>query len=574
MENRILNNRYKLETEIGRGGMGVVYRAIDTQSNSVVAIKILPPEFVHNTQFLARFNSEIRNTSQLQHQNIVSIYNVGVEDNMHYYVMQYIDGQDLKSYMTQHGKLSVAETCRILEKIAAALDFAHEQGIVHRDIKPENILIDRQGVPSLTDFGIARSLEGTRMTTGMVGTPEYMSPEQSRGEDVSRHSDQYSLAIVAYEMLTGTTPFHSSTVQPWAVITKHINEPPADPRTITPSIASNSAEAVTKGLAKKPGHRHPSCAQLINAMQVVDNYRNVATLIKKREFSPEKIEPSQYIPSSVSAPRHDLIKTLLVVIILIFIAILFLFVAKGNKSKPSTSRNSDNSSKTTVVTAPVTDSISNNENNYAPTMTTSPNNNISTKYDVKENGDIPGMPGIKVESPVAKNDQPPPVTIPSTDIPPPVKQSENNNTAKTSIRYVRDDPEMLAALERSENNRYWESFLNADLKTQSNIGIIDRVTDYNKRITIEYHITDLQADINTKRKVLFTTQWILFSLNQHNYPGNRIILNCRANDKTRNAMTTAFFTDLPTSQAKVAVSDKDYNEFVNSIGEVVWRDDY
>jgi len=304
MENRILNNRYKLEAEIGRGGMGVVYRAIDTQLHRTVAIKILPPEFVHNTQFLARFNSEIRNTSQLEHQNIVSVYDVGVDDNTNYYVMQYVDGQDLKAYLAQHGRLSVAETCRILGQIANALDYAHARGIVHRDIKPENILIDRQGVPNLTDFGIARSLEGTRMTTGMVGTPEYMSPEQAKGEDVCGRSDQYSLAIVAYEMLTGTTPFRSSTGQPWAIINKHINEPPADPRTITPSIASNCAAAVMTGLTKTAGERYSTCSRLVTAMHSTDVQVNSNQVLN--EQVPWEIGlPPVVKPSAISGSHSD-----------------------------------------------------------------------------------------------------------------------------------------------------------------------------------------------------------------------------------------------------------------------------
>ncbi len=263
----MLNNRYKLESEIGRGGMGVVYRAIDIKLNRTVAIKILPPEFVHNTEFLTRFKSEILNTSILRHQNIVSVFDVGVDGDTNFYVMQYVDGQDLRAYMNQHGRLSITETCQILEKIGSALDYAHSNGIIHRDIKPENILIDNNGVPSLTDFGIARLMEGTRITMGIVGSPEYMSPEQGRGEPVCGRSDQYSLAIIAYEMLTGTTPFRSSTAQPWVVITKHINEPPADPRTIVPTLAKNSAEAIMKGLAKSIGQRYPSCSRLIEAIK-------------------------------------------------------------------------------------------------------------------------------------------------------------------------------------------------------------------------------------------------------------------------------------------------------------------
>ena len=266
-ESRTLNNRYILEAELGRGGMGVVYRGRDLKMNRQVAIKVLPAEFAHDAQFLARFNSEINNTSQLQHQHIVSIYDMGVDDGTYYYVMQYVEGQDLKSYLARHEKLSPAEACRILAPIAAALDYAHGRGIVHRDIKPENILIDRYGTPSLTDFGIARSLEGTRMTTGMVGTPEYMSPEQAKGEEIDGRSDQYSLAIVAYEMLTGTTPFRSSTAQPWAVVNKHISEAPIDPRSIVPTLGSHEAQAILQGLSKAAGQRFASCTEFVEAMR-------------------------------------------------------------------------------------------------------------------------------------------------------------------------------------------------------------------------------------------------------------------------------------------------------------------
>jgi serine/threonine protein kinase len=225
---------------------------------------VLPHEFTRDTQFLARFKTEVLNTAKLQHPYIVSVYDVGIDDDTYYYVMQLIEGQDLKSLMSQPDRLSDAVIIKYLEQVANALDFAHANGIIHRDIKPENILIDKYGIARVTDFGIARSLEGTRMTSGMIGTPEYMSPEQAQGNDVDGRSDQYSLAIVAYEMFTGTTPFRSSSSQPWAVVNKHINEVPPDPCLIVSSLTSYCAAVLLKGLAKIPDKRFGSCMEFID----------------------------------------------------------------------------------------------------------------------------------------------------------------------------------------------------------------------------------------------------------------------------------------------------------------------
>ncbi len=265
-ENKTLNNRYVLETEIGRGGMGTVYRARDLQLDRVVAIKVLPHEFTRDTQFLARFKTEVLNTAKLQHPYIVSVYDVGIDGDTYYYVMQLIEGQDLKSLLSQPDRLSDADIIKYLEQVANALDFAHANGIIHRDIKPENILIDKYGIARVTDFGIARSLEGTRMTSGMIGTPEYMSPEQAQGNDVDGRSDQYSLAIVAYEMFTGTTPFRASSSQPWAVVTKHIQELPPHPRQFSNNISDIISASLLRALAKKAEERFVSSIDFIHSL--------------------------------------------------------------------------------------------------------------------------------------------------------------------------------------------------------------------------------------------------------------------------------------------------------------------
>ena len=267
MEDRILANRYSLESEIGRGGMGVVYKATDTQVKRTVAVKTLPAVMSHNQDLMRRFKSEVQHASRLEHPNIVRVYDVGEDEGTHFYVMQYIDGPDLRSRMKSKGRCSVDETISIISQVADALDYAHSQGIVHRDIKPENILLDSDGVAHVVDFGIAKATEGTRTTRGMLGTPEYMSPEQVKGKSVDGRSDQYSLAVVAYEMLTGRTPFKTEGDDPWAQINMHLNTPVPNPQTTVPDLPTPAADALLQALAKKPEQRFCSCGEFVQAFK-------------------------------------------------------------------------------------------------------------------------------------------------------------------------------------------------------------------------------------------------------------------------------------------------------------------
>ncbi|MEI6520371.1 MAG: serine/threonine-protein kinase, partial [bacterium] len=263
-ENRTLNSRYTLEAEIGRGGMGVVYRAEDAQMRRVVAIKTLPSIMTHNQELMRRFNSEIQHASQLEHPNIARVYDVGEDAGTNYYVMQYIAGKSLRELLKEKGRLTLEEALPILEQVASALDYANSQGIVHRDIKPENILLNKTGNAYVVDFGIAKAAEGTRTTRGMLGTPEYMSPEQIRGEVVDGRSDQYSLAVVAYEMLTGQTPFKTEGDDPWAQIQKHLNENVVDPRQFGIILSGNAANSLFKSLNKSSVQRFEKCVDFIS----------------------------------------------------------------------------------------------------------------------------------------------------------------------------------------------------------------------------------------------------------------------------------------------------------------------
>ena len=267
MSDRILSNRYSLESEIGRGGMGVVYKATDTEVKRTVAVKTLPAVMSHNQDLMRRFTSEVQHASKLEHPNIVRVYDVGEDDGTHFYVMQYIDGSDLRSQMKSKGRYSVDETISIISQVADALDYAHSQRVVHRDIKPGNVLLDSEGNAHVADFGIAKATEGTRTTRGMLGTPEYMSPEQVRGKSVDGRSDQYSLAVVAYEMLTGRTPFKTEGDDPWAQINMHLNTPVPNPRTTVPDIPTHVANALLQTLAKKPEQRFDSCSELVRALK-------------------------------------------------------------------------------------------------------------------------------------------------------------------------------------------------------------------------------------------------------------------------------------------------------------------
>src|SRR3954463_13511362 len=228
---RVLSAHYEVDTEIGRGGMGVVYRAKDRRLKRVVAIKVLPPELAFRSEIKTRFLREAETAAQLNHPNIVDIYAVDEAEGIVYFAMAYITGDNLAKRLHEQGPMSVDETRRVLRDVADALAYAHERGVVHRDIKPDNILLDAQsGRPMVTDFGIARAVSDggdSRLTaTGMaIGTPAYMSPEQAAGErEIDGRSDLYSMGILGSQILIGDPPFVASSTP--AILVKHISERP------------------------------------------------------------------------------------------------------------------------------------------------------------------------------------------------------------------------------------------------------------------------------------------------------------------------------------------------------------
>ncbi|HET7189170.1 MAG TPA: protein kinase [Gemmatimonadaceae bacterium] len=268
---RALAAHYELDCEIGRGGMGIVYRAKDRRLKRQVAIKLLPPELAFRSEIKSRFLREAETAAQLSHPNIVPIYTVDEVEQLVFFVMAYVSGDNLAKRLHERGVLTVDETRKILREVADALAYAHDRGVVHRDIKPDNILLDAiTGRPMVTDFGIARAMDSTgdsRLTaTGMaIGTPAYMSPEQAAGErEIDGRSDLYSLGILGYQMLTGEPPFAAGSTP--AMLVKHISERPIPVEQRRADVPTDLARSVMMLLEKEPANRFPSAAALVAAL--------------------------------------------------------------------------------------------------------------------------------------------------------------------------------------------------------------------------------------------------------------------------------------------------------------------
>jgi serine/threonine-protein kinase len=268
---QVLSANYELENEVGRGGMGIVYSARDKRLKREIAIKVLPPELSFRADIRQRFLREAETAAQLNHPNIVPIYTVEEKDNLVYFVMSYIKGDNLGVRLQQHGPIPPVEVRRILREVADALAYAHGRNVIHRDIKPDNIIIDEEtGRAMVTDFGIARALTDSgdsRLTaTGMaIGTPAYMSPEQSAGDRaIDGRSDLYSLGVVGYQMLCGQPPFVASNTP--SMLVKHLSERPTPVDERWPDLPPDLSRAVMMCLEKDPEDRFPSAAAFSAAL--------------------------------------------------------------------------------------------------------------------------------------------------------------------------------------------------------------------------------------------------------------------------------------------------------------------
>ena len=261
-------DRYRLERKLGSGGMADVWLAEDQELGRHVAVKILHERYANDEQFVERFRREATHAAGLSHPNIVSIYDRGVAGGSYYIVMEYIEGRTLKELIVTRGPCPVPVAISYTRQILAALRYAHKNGIIHRDIKPHNVLVDREGRVKVADFGIARAGASEMTEAGsIVGTAQYLSPEQARGAPVDESSDLYSTGIVLYELLTGTVPFTGET--PVEIAMKHLSQTPEAPSARRPDIPHDLDLVVLRALAKEPAERYRTAAELDRDLELV-----------------------------------------------------------------------------------------------------------------------------------------------------------------------------------------------------------------------------------------------------------------------------------------------------------------
>lgn len=296
---------HRILSSLGQGGMARVYRAYQENLDREVAVKVLPPWFAADRNFVERFNLEAKLVARLSHPNIVTVHDANEQQGHLYIVMQLVDGGTLKQRLEQGKTIAAQEVISIFTQIASALSYAHEQGIIHRDVKPVNVLMDKSGRPILSDFGIAKVLASTndnltRPGAG-VGTPEYMSPEQCQGVAVDGRADIYALGVMLFEALAGRTPFRADNYP--ALAHSHLYEPPPSPRSINPAIPPGVERVILTALMKNPQHRFQSASEMADALQrAFIATSNVAMVQGGMPSQPGQFSPSLSGPS-ISPPE-------------------------------------------------------------------------------------------------------------------------------------------------------------------------------------------------------------------------------------------------------------------------------
>ena len=299
----IFAERYEVLEELGKGGMGEVYRVKDEKLDEEMALKVLKPEIAAYKDTIERFKNELKLARKIAHRHVCRMYDLNEEEETPYITMEYVRGEDLKSFIRTNGKLKEKEAIAIAKQVCEGLTEAHELGVVHRDLKPQNIMIDEKGNAKVMDFGIARSIEAAGMTqTGvMIGTPDYMSPEQAEGEEADQRSDIYAMGVILYEMVTGSVPFEGDTA--FSVALKHKTKLPQDPKKINPDISENLSRLILICMEKERERRYQTAKALLDDLRNIEDGLPLGTKIRPRRetFFAGLIRRKIFIPAVVTA---------------------------------------------------------------------------------------------------------------------------------------------------------------------------------------------------------------------------------------------------------------------------------
>ena len=326
----VFAGRYKIIEELGKGGMGKVYKVIDKQLNEEVALKLIKPEIASDKKTIKRFSNELKLSRKISHRNVGRMYELMEDKGTLFVTMEYVPGQDLKGLIRQTGRLAIGTTISIAKQVCEGLAEAHRLGVIHRDLKPNNIMIDKGGNARIMDFGIARSLTGKSLTGAgaMIGTPEYMSPEQAEAEEIDHRSDIYSLGVILYEMVTGQLPFEGET--PLSVAMKHKGEIPTDPKELNPQIPGDLSRLILKCMEKDKENRYQDAEELLLGLTNIE----MGIPTTERVVPRKKLLTSKEITVTFNLKRFFIL-ALVVAALVVAAAITWWFISKKQIPPPS-----------------------------------------------------------------------------------------------------------------------------------------------------------------------------------------------------------------------------------------------
>lgn len=317
---RVFANRYEIIEQLGRGGMGTVYKVFDKKIEEDIAIKVLKPEIANEKNTIARFSNELKLARKITNKNVCKMFDLNEHEDQHFITMEYVPGEDLKSFIRRSGQVSIGKTVSISKQICHGLAEAHQLGVVHRDLKPSNIMIDKEGNAKIMDFGIARSTEAEGITEAgvIMGTPEYMSPEQVEGDEVDTRSDIYSLGVILYELVTGNAPFKGKT--PISIAFKHKTDTPQEPSKFNIQVNEGLSRIILKCLEKDRKRRYQNVDELHEDLKKAEAETPATSQLKSQEKPDTTFETStSFSLKKILLPPAIIISAFAVIFILIWI---------------------------------------------------------------------------------------------------------------------------------------------------------------------------------------------------------------------------------------------------------------